>query len=335
MKIDRTVRTDLDKVPGEVREAEALGHDGIATAELANDPFLALVLAAEHSEKVELATAIAVAFARSPMTLAIQAHDLNAYSKGRFILGLGSQIKPHITKRFSMPWSAPAARMKELIQAVQAIWACWYDGARLDFHGEHYTHTLMTPMFTPDNTQYGKPKIFLAAVGPKMTETAAEVADGLLVHAFTTPSYFREVTVPTVKKTMEAAGRKRADFEFSLPVMAAIATNDQELEKARFSLKKRISFYGSTPNYKPVLDHHGWGDLQPELNMMSKQGLWDEMAHKIPDEVLDTFGIAGTPAQVTDWVIENFGGELDRVTVDVTANGPDEAKELMAKLRAA
>ncbi|WP_417517372.1 TIGR03617 family F420-dependent LLM class oxidoreductase [Minwuia sp.] len=334
MKIDATVRNALHTVPDEVRAAEAAGHDGVATAELANDPFLALVLAAEHTERVELATAIAVAFARNPMTLAIQAHDLNAYSKGRFILGLGSQIKPHITKRFSMPWSAPAARMKEMIEAIRAIWACWYDGERLDFHGEHYTHTLMTPMFTPENTEFGAPKIHLAAVGPLMTRTAAEVADGILLHAFTTAEYFRDVTVPTVTKTLEENGRARGDFEFSLPVMAATAMNDAELEKARFKLKKRISFYGSTPAYKVVFDHHGWGDLQPELNLMSKAGKWDEMAGLITDDVFDAFAIVGTPAQVTDQIIARFGGELDRVNVDLSAAG-EQMPELMAKLRAA
>lgn len=335
MKIDTMVRSDLNKVPDDVRSAEALGYDGVATAELANDPFLALVLAAEHSERVELATGIAVAFARNPMTLAIQAHDLNAYSKGRFTLGLGSQIKPHIEKRFSMPWSAPAARMKEMIQAIQAIWACWYDGERLDFHGEHYRHTLMTPMFTPDVKDFGAPKIHLAAVGPKMTETAGAVADGLLVHAFTTPDFFRDVTVATVTRTLEENGRARGDFEFVLPVMAATATNDQEIEKERQRLKKRIGFYGSTPAYKVVLDHHGWGDLQPELNMMSKAGQWNEMADLITDDIFDTFGFVGKPAQVTDWVIENFGSDLDRVNLDFTAADPDEARELMARLRAA
>lgn len=335
MKIDGMVRSDLTKVPGDVQAAEALGYDGVATAELANDPFLALVLAAEHSKRVELATGIAVAFARNPMTLAIQAHDLNAYSKGRFTLGLGSQIKPHIEKRFSMPWSAPAARMKEMIQAIKAIWACWYDGERLDFHGEHYSHTLMTPMFRPDVKDYGAPKIWLAAVGPKMTETAGAVADGMLVHAFTTSSFFKEKTVPAVQKVLDAEGRKRSDFEFSLPIMAATASTDEEMEKARFTLKKRIAFYGSTPAYKVVLDHHGWGDLQPELNMMSKQGQWDEMAGLITDEIFDAFGIAGTPAQLTDWVIDRFGGELDRVTIDLHGADPDEAKELMARLRAA
>ncbi len=335
MKIDATIRNDLAKAPSETRDAEALGYDGIATAELANDPFLALVLAAEHSERVELATAIAVAFARNPMTLAIQAHDLNAYSKGRFILGLGSQVKPHITKRFSMPWPAPAARMKEMILAIRAIWACWYEGERLDFHGEHYTHTLMTPMFSPTEKQYGPAKIHLAAVGPKMTETAAEVADGILLHAFTTEAYFKDVTVPTVTRTLETPGRKRSDFEFSLPVMAATAMNDEEAEKARFKLKKRLGFYGSTPAYRVVLEHHGWGEAQSELNMMSKAGQWDAMADVITDEMFETFAIVGTPEHVTDQIIARFGGVLDRVNVDLTAAGPDQAQELMARLKAA
>jgi len=334
MKVDRTISSDLHAVAERTREAEINGYDGVATTEMANDPFMPIVLAAEHSERMELATAIAVAFARNPMSLAVLAHDLNAYSEGRFILGLGSQIKPHITKRFSMPWSAPAARMKEMILAIRAIWACWYDGEKLDFHGEHYAHTLMTPMFTPDVKQFGASKIHLAAVGPRMTEVAAQVADGILLHPFTTEAYFKEVTVPTVARAMEAEGRDRSAFEFSLPVMAATATTEEELVKARFRLKKRIGFYGSTPAYRVVLEHHGWGDLQDELNMMSKQGRWDAMADVITDEIFDTFAMVGTPEQVTDQVIERFGGSLDRVTVDLSPAEPDQTRELIGRLKA-
>ena len=193
-------------MPARARELEAAGYDGAVSAEISSDPFLPLLLAAEHSERLELMTSIAVAFARNPMLLAQMGHDLNAYSKGRFILGLGSQIRPHITKRFSMPWSHPAARMRELILAMRAIWDCWYGGKPLQFRGEFYTHTLMTPMFTPTNTKYGAPRVFLAAVGPLMTEAAGEVADGLIAHAFTTERYLREVTLPAVERGLASAG---------------------------------------------------------------------------------------------------------------------------------
>ena len=195
MKIDSGLMglSDLTSVPGAVRDLEARGFDGLVTAEISSDPFLPLVLAAEHSERIELMTSIAVAFARNPMILANIGNDLQAYSKGRFVLGLGSQIRPHITKRFSMPWSKPAARMREFIQAMRAIWACWYEGEKLDFRGEFYQHTLMTPMFTPTNNPYGAPKVVLAAVGPLMTEVVGEVADGMLVHAFTTAPYLTAI----------------------------------------------------------------------------------------------------------------------------------------------
>ena len=214
MKIDGgLVINDLATVPERVRTLEAAGYDAVVSAELANDPFLPLALAAEHSERVKLQTSIAVAFARNPMTLAQTAHDLNAFSKGRMMLGLGSQIRPHITKRFSMPWDKPASRMRELILAMRAIWDCWYEGKQLDFRGDFYTHTLMTPMFTPRELRYGAPPVFLAAVGPRMTEVAGEVADGLIAHGFTTDAYLREVTLPRIKAGLAKSGRTLDDFE--------------------------------------------------------------------------------------------------------------------------
>ena len=211
MKIDGGLAiNDLATIPERVRALEAAGYDAAVSAELANDPFLPLVLAAEHSERVKLQTSIAVAFARNPMTLAQTAHDINAFSKGRMVLGLGSQIRPHITKRFSMPWDKPASRMRELILAMRAIWDCWYEGKQLDFRGEFYTHTLMTPMFTPRELRYGAPKVFLAAVGPRMTEVAGEVADGLIAHGFTTDAYLREVTLPAIERGLAAIARSRS-----------------------------------------------------------------------------------------------------------------------------
>ena len=240
-------------------------------------------------------TSIAVAFARSPMTLANLGHDLNAFSKGRFLLGLGSQIQPHITKRFSMPWSHPAARMRELIQAMRAIWACWYQGEKLAFRGEFYTHTLMTPMFTPTNTQYGAPKVLLAAVGPKMTEVAGEVADGMIVHGFTTPKYVHEVTLPALERGLAAAGRSRKGFQLACPVFVVTGRDAKEWEQSRAGVCKQIAFYGSTPAYRGVLELHGWGALQGELNAMSKRGEWDAMGTRITDEILEQFAIVAQP----------------------------------------
>ena len=200
MYVDGGVSNDLNAVGAQAAEMEDMGYTGVMTAETAHDPFFPLLVAAQHTQRVQLMTSIAVAFARSPMTLANIGHDLNAFSKGRFVLGLGSQIRPHITKRFSMPWSSPAARMREYIMAMRAIWDCWHQQQPLEFTGEFYTHTLMTPFFTPTNVDYGAPKVFLAAVGPKMTEVAGEVADGVIVHAFTTEKYLRETTLPALER---------------------------------------------------------------------------------------------------------------------------------------
>ena len=189
MRIDGGLMGDLTESGRQAKRLEGLGYNGVLTAETAHDPFFPLLLAAQETESIELMTSIAVAFSRTPMNLANIGHDLNSFSKGRFILGLGSQIRPHITKRFSMPWSKPAARMREFILAMRAIWQSWHEGAPLKFEGEFYTHSLMTPMFTPTDTDYGAPKVFLAAVGPMMTEVAGEVADGVIIHAFTTEKY--------------------------------------------------------------------------------------------------------------------------------------------------
>src|SRR5438445_2014717 len=205
----------IEHAAAAAREAEVAGYDGVWTAETSHDPFFPLLIAAEHTERIELGTGIAVAFARNPMTLANVGNDLQQFSKGRFVLGLGSQIKPHIEKRFSMPWSHPAPRMRELILAMRAIWDCWNNGTKLDFRGDFYSHTLMTPFFNPGPNPYGPPKVFLAAVGDKMTEVAGEVCDGLLVHGFTTERYLREVTLPALDRGLAKAGRTRADIELS------------------------------------------------------------------------------------------------------------------------
>ena len=306
--------TSLDETPRVARELEDLGYDGAFTAETAHDPFLPLVLAAEHTERLELLTEIAVAFARNPMTLATIGSDLQAYSGGRFVLGLGSQIKPHVEKRFSMPWSQPAARMRELILAVRAIWACWNEGEPLDFRGDFYRHTLMTPFFDPGPNPHGSPTVLLAAVGERMTEVAGEVADGILLHGFTTERYVRDVTMPALQRGWERAGKARHDVELACPVFVVTGTDDAELDEAHLRTKQQIAFYGSTPAYRGVLDLHGWGDLQPELNRLSKQGEWVAMGERIDDELLDAFAIVGAPEDVPKLLHDRFGDLLDRVS---------------------
>lgn len=334
MKIDGGVMgTDLSRVPARARALEALGVDGIMSAEVSNDPFLPLALAAEHTERVRLQTSIAVAFARNPMLLAQMGHDLNAFSKGRFTLGLGSQIKPHVTKRFSMPWSKPAARMREMILATRAIWDCWYDGKPLDFRGEFYQHTLMTPMFTPANREYGAPEVWLAGVGPLMTEVAGEVADGLIAHAFTTPRYMDEVTMPALRKGLEKSGRSREDFQVVCPIFTVSGANDEQIEASRAIYTKQIAFYGSTPAYRPVLELHGWGDLQSELNRLSKLGKWDEMGTLITDDVLAEFAVVGTPDEVVTGLRDRYP-HVDRTVFSFEFLPPDQQRDVLARLQA-
>ncbi|GIS19410.1 MAG: hypothetical protein CM15mP120_13260 [Pseudomonadota bacterium] len=246
MYVDGGVSNDLNAVGAQAAEMEDMGYTGVMTAETAHDPFFPLLVAAQHTQRVQLMTSIAVAFARSPMTLANIGHDLNAFSKGRFVLGLGSQIRPHITKRFSMPWSSPAARMREYIMAMRAIWDCWHQQQPLEFTGEFYTHTLMTPFFTPTNVDYGAPKVFLAAVGPKMTEVAGEVADGVIVHAFTTEKYLRETTLPALERGFAKAGKKREDFEISYPMFVVTGSTEEDMREAQQATCQQIAFYGST-----------------------------------------------------------------------------------------
>ncbi len=334
MKVDGGLPSDLHEVPSRIRELEEAGFAAAMTAETAHDPFFPLVLAAEHSERIELMTSIAVAFARSPMTLANVGHDLNAYSKGRFILGLGSQIRPHITKRFSMPWSSPAARMREMILAMRAIWANWYEGERLRFQGDFYSHTLMTPMFTPTDTEYGPPKVFLAAVGPLMTEVAGEVADGLIVHPFTTQSYMRDTTLPAIDRGLATAGRDRSDFQITYPGFIVSGHDEKTFEATKRAVKKQISFYGSTPAYRPVLESEGWGDLQLELNRMSKQGQWDEMGLLITDEMLDAFAVVGEPDGIAEGVLARYGDVVDRISPSLRFLDHETQRNVIAALSA-
>ncbi len=335
MKVDGGIGSDLSRVPAQAKALEAAGMSGIMTAETAHDPFFPLLVAAQNTQRVELMTSIAVAFARTPMVLANVGHDLNQYSKGRFVLGLGSQIKPHITKRFSMPWSSPAARMREFILALRAIWATWHDGQALAFTGKFYTHTLMTPFFTPTDNEYGAPKVFLAAVGPKMTEVAGEVADGIIVHAFTTERYLRETTLPALERGWAKSGRKREDFEIMYPGFVVTGATGEAMAQAAVATKRQIAFYGSTPAYKPVLDSIGVGDLQDELNRMSKQGRWEEMGTLISDDVMNAFAVVAEPDALAEGMLQRFGDIVDRTSAAYGGIPGDQQASIIERLTAA
>jgi probable F420-dependent oxidoreductase len=313
LKIDAGIPNRLDRVAEAARAMERGGYDGGWAAETSHDPFLPLLLAAEHTTRLELGTNIAVAFARNPMIVANVAWDLQEYSKGRFILGLGTQIQPHIEKRFGMPWSHPARRMREFVAALHAIWSAWSDGTKLGFEGEFYTHKIMTPMFTPEPHPYPAPKVFLAAVGEAMTEMCGAVADGHLGHPMVSKRYLEEVTMPVLLRGLQRSGRDRGDFEVSAEVMVATGANEGELAIASAATRKQIAFYGSTPAYRRVLDLHGWGDLHIELNRLSKEGEWDAMTSLIDDDMLNAFAVVGPVDTISAALRKRCEGVVDRV----------------------
>jgi probable F420-dependent oxidoreductase len=324
LKVDGAVSSQLSDVAEAASKLERRGYDCCWTAEINHDPFLPLVLAAEHTTTIELGTSIAVAFARNPMTVANVGWDLQAYSEGRFILGLGSQVKAHIENRFSMPWGKPVQRMREFVLALHEIWSCWQSGTRLTFEGDFYTHKLMTPMFTPERLAHDFPKVFVAAVGVAMTEMCGEVADGLLAHAFTTKRYFEEVTMPALLRGMEKSGRQRSDFQVSCPLFVVTGRDEAELTRHAIATRKQIAFYASTPAYRSVLELHGWGDLQTELNRMSKEGQWDAMGSLIDDDILGEFAVVALLPDVGNAVRDRCDGVIDRVLVGFP-NSVDDA----------
>jgi probable F420-dependent oxidoreductase len=275
------------------------GFDGVLAFEGPHDPFLPLALAARDTERVQLATGVAIAFARNPMTCAYQANDLQLISRGRFLLGLGTQIRPHIERRFSETWHRPLARIREYVDALRAIWRCWQTGERLAFRGRFYTHTLMTPFLSPGPNPHGPPPILLAGFGPAMIRVAGSVADGWIVHPLHSRDYVSSIALPALAGGLAGAGRSRATFAISCQIIVMLGRTDEEIQRARQQARAQIAFYGSTPAYRILLDHHGWGDLQPRLNQLSKEGRWAEMVDLVTDEMLDTIGVSGTPADVT------------------------------------
>jgi probable F420-dependent oxidoreductase len=316
--------------------AERDGFDGYWLSEVKHDPFLGLTLAATATERIQLGTAIALAFARNPMTTAAAANDLQALSRGRLVLGLGTQIKPHITRRFSMPWSHPAPRMREYVLALRAIWNTWHTGTPLDFRGEYYSHTLMTPMFVPQPHEFGAPPVLLAGVGETMTEVAGEVADGFLPHGFTTERYLREVTIPALQRGLDRSGRSLDGFTIKGSPMIAAGNTEEQLEKAKAGVRAQIAFYGSTPAYRPVLELHGWGELGQRLHGMSLRGEWEEMGPLLDDEVLDAFAVVGNPAEVGAEIWRRYGDVFDRLTLYTPYDAePSVMAEVAASMRAA
>ena len=332
-KIDTQLRSFADAAAEAAQLAEA-GVDGVFTFEGPHDGFVPLTLAAPAA-RVDLYTNVAIALPRNPMQLAYLANDLQLLSGGRFMLGLGSQIKPQIEKRFGAAFDPPVARMRELVLALRAIFIAWATGERLRFEGEFYRHTLMTPMFNPGPNPGGPPPIWLGALGPKMTQMAAEVADGLLVMPFSTERFFTEHTLPNLQAGLDRSGRRRAELSVISQAIVCVGRNETEYAAATSGVKALLSFYGSTPSYRPVLDAHGWGDLHLELNALSKQGRWGEMIGLIDDEVLTTIAVCGTPDEVAAKLHARFAGVADRVAFYMPFAAPtDLVAEAVAAVKA-
>jgi probable F420-dependent oxidoreductase len=338
MKVETGIPTNDLRAAGEqARELETLGYDGIVTPEIKNDPFLPLAAAAVTTERVSLGTAVAIAFPRSPMITALMSWDIQRASNGRFILGLGSQVKGHNERRYSTPWVGPAQpRMREYVGAVKAIWHTWQTGEKLDFRGKYYTHTLMTPEFNPGPVPGGPPKIMISAVGPAMARLAGEVADGVRMHGFCTARYVQEVIWPQLRIGAERAGRDPATLEVSGGGFIVTGATQAEVEQKLEDARTRVSFYGSTRTYHGVFEAHGWTEIGPRLHEMSLKGQWAEMPNAVPDDVLEQFVVAGTYDEIVPKLLERFGGICTRISLGLPTRTPEEqerARELVQALQ--
>ena len=310
------------------RELEEIGYDGAFSFEAKHDPFLPLVLASENTTSLQLGTAIAIAFARTPMTLANAAYGLQSISGGRFIMG------PHIQNRFSMTWSKPAKRMREIVMAMKAIFARWEGQAELDFDGEFYRHTLMIPAFDPGPNPFGPPPIYTAGVGPLMTEVAGEVADGFFGHPFNSRASLLANVMPAIERGLAKSGRKRSDLDMIFATLTVTADTEEDFARVKLAARKQLAFYGSTPAYRLTLDQHGWGELHLELNRMSKQNRWDEMTDLIDDEVLETIAVVGERHEIAGKLRARLDGIADGVSLTHNrAPDPEHWADIVAELK--
>ena len=314
MRVDSfCAETDWERLGEAAQRAEAQGFDGFAVPEIVGDPLLHAAMAARATTRIQTRTAITVAFPRSPMVLAGQAWSIQANSKGRFALGLGTQVKGHNERRFSTPWKAPRSRMVEYVHALRAIWRCWELGEKLDYQGEHYQFTLMTPEFTPPKSNLPMVPVYVAAVRPRMIESAASVADGLRLHGFCTKKYLDEVVWPAIGRGLEASGRSRGELDVCGGGFIMTGADEEAVAKSREMVRYRIAFYGSTRTYLPVMSLHGWDDLAAKLHHMSKTGQWKKMAAEVPDDVVDAFGVSATYDTLPPAIEARFGGVSDTV----------------------
>jgi len=307
-------RCPMSRVAELARQAEDLGYDGLTLSEVRHDPFVTAAVAASVTSRIQLATSVAIAFPRSPMVVAQATHNLQELSGGRFTVGLGTQVKGHITRRFSSVWDSPGPRLREYVESLRAIWACWNDGAPLDYQGRFYQFTLMTPEFNFGPTQHPL-RIDLAAINRYNVETTAIMANGLRVHGFNTAEYLRDIIWPTVQDAAERTGRDLSDFEMIGGGFVASGPDEEAVMAAREQMRKRVAFYGSTRAYEPIFAHHGWTDLAPALRELIAQNRWSDLHTLVNDEVLDRFCIAGTYETIAEDVRKRLGGLTDRVSL--------------------
>jgi probable F420-dependent oxidoreductase len=310
MKFDvATLTPTLKEMPAVARDAEALGFDALWTGEAQHDSFLPLVLAAEHTRRIKLGTAVAVAFARSPTTLAHIAWDLQALSNGRFVLGLGTQVKPHIERRFGMPWESPAAKLGDMIRAIRAVWAAWQGDGRVNYRGDFYKLTLMSPFFNPGPIEHPDIPIYIAGVNEKLCQLAGELCQGFHVHPFHSPEYIRRVILPNIQAGLVREGRTRLDIQLSASIFVAADEGEREL------VRSQIAFYASTPTYRPVLEAHGWGGTGEELSRRAARKDWGELPAQITDEMLEQFCVIAPLSDLPSAIKLRYAGLLDRITL--------------------
>lgn len=324
MKIDTTMVLDNPADAATLaQQLESIGYDAVYAFEGQHDPFLPLALASQTTSRIQLGTGIAVAFARNPMSLAYLANDMQLLSNGRFILGLGTQIQAHIEKRYSSVWDKPASRLRDMVLAIRAIFSAWESGDRLRYEGDFYKHTLMTPAFSPGPNPYGIPPIYCGGFGPKMTEVVGEVADGFIAHPFHTAESIQQITLPALQNGFAKAGKQREDFTLAVNLIVGSGDTEEALQEAREKIRKQIAFYASTPAYRPVLDVHGLGELQTQLNILSKDGHWDAMTALVPDELLDAVAVVCPRNEMAAKIRARCEGVFDRVNL-VARYTPDE-----------
>ena len=323
----------LGEVPEAARQAEELGYDVFTSAENRHNPFLPLVLAAEHTQRVALRTSIVLAFPRSPMTVAGAAWDLQAYSGGRFHLGLGSQVRGHIVRRFSTPWTPPAPRMREYVQALRAIWDCFQDGTQLNFQGDYYSFTLMTPFFNPGPIEHPNIPVYLSALNPYMLRVAGEVCDGIPLLGFNTPKFTQEVILPNLEAGAKRAGRSLKDIDIIAGGFIITGENEEEVQKNKQAARTQLAFYGSTRSYSLVLKTHGWDDTFEKLYSMSVNGQWESMSNEITEDMLNEFTIVGTYDDIVPKIKARFGGYATSISFSIPIRKPEDKERLQEMIK--